>query len=304
VNDDDLELEPETHKGRVVDWKPPARSAPTPVSLAALAGGLLVGAAGGGALAWSLKPEPEPLTPEVVLRDYSDEEMSVLCLPYTRQAVTTLEAAQGRVDDLTTRVSEQAAEVANLEALLTSATEARTDLETRLKVARRALTTLQSELDTAKEEKRELVLRLEETEAELETTKVALADEASRAIRAESRVVARTWEAFTQEAALSVCERGSKARLDKCREAVDGALRPLERRFRACLTSGQSVPMLHFTEDLDQVPATGAALDPADKFLRGWYVLFCDPDLPEADRDRDRRVDDREAPATPDFGEP
>ena len=68
----------------------------------------------------------------------------------------------------------------------------------------------------------------------------------------------------------------------------------------------QAVPVLRKADDKDDVklPTYATWLPEDNKFTRkGWYVIFCDPTLPEApdaDLERDTKFEDL---GNPDFGE-
>ena len=101
------------------------------------------------------------------------------------------------------------------------------------------------------------------------------------------------WSAFVANSKVKICNRGSKRRHEKCHAAVEEALaNTMRARFTVCVDTYQSVPVLKKAEKGEALPRYGAKLSEDNKFTKkGWYVLFCDPTLPEA-RDKDLEGDD------------
>ena len=101
------------------------------------------------------------------------------------------------------------------------------------------------------------------------------------------------WSAFLANAKVKICNRGSKRRHEKCHAAVEEALaNTMRARFTVCVDTYQSVPVLKKAEKRATLPRYGVKLSEDNKFTKkGWYVLFCDPTLPEAG-DRDLEGDD------------
>ena len=92
------------------------------------------------------------------------------------------------------------------------------------------------------------------------------------------------WSAFLANAKVKICNRGTKKRHEKCNEAVTEALaNQMRARFTVCVDTYQSVPVLKQAVKGDAMPRYSAKLSENNKFTKkGWYVLFCDPTLPEA----------------------
>ncbi len=68
-----------------------------------------------------------------------------------------------------------------------------------------------------------------------------------------------------------------------CREAVQGTLMTNARRdkFAHCVRSGQAVPTVKELEKGVSLPDFSEMIDEEQKQTKGWYVMFCDPTLPE-----------------------
>ena len=63
-------------------------------------------------------------------------------------------------------------------------------------------------------------------------------------------------------------------------------------RFTVCVDTYQSVPVLKQANKGEAMPRYSAKLSQDNRFTKkGWYILFCDPTLPEAS-DRDLEGDD------------
>ena len=73
--------------------------------------------------------------------------------------------------------------------------------------------------------------------------------------------------------------------MGRCCETITEALTPTMRdKFRHCIKAGQSVPaVLEAEKKQKKLPLYAEWLGQDNKVTKGWYVLFCDPTLPEAD---------------------
>ena len=92
------------------------------------------------------------------------------------------------------------------------------------------------------------------------------------------------WGAFVSDAKTKICDRGTKKRHQKCYAAVEGAMNSqISGRFKVCVDTYQSVPVLRKQKKGDPMPRHSQRLSEDNKFTKkGWYILFCDPTLPEA----------------------
>lgn len=251
--------------------------------LASLAVGLGVGGVG----AWTLKPADVRVReiPKDVVRDYTEDELRIACLPYMRGTATTLEEAETRVAALEVQVRRKADEIADLERRL----EDDAPVASELAQARSQLDVLQAALQLAQAEKTALLETLATTREELAVAQVALEEKREEAEVAREDAVTQRWQAFVVDAQLGICSQGSKARVERCRDVVAKALAPHQNRFKDCVRSGQAIPELGraplLDEGPDDLPGFAIRLDPSDRLVQDWYVLFCDAQLPEADRD-------------------
>ena len=64
--------------------------------------------------------------------------------------------------------------------------------------------------------------------------------------------------------------------------AVAMALEGQRTRYKECLRSGGAVPEVRSGTRPNEVNEQSLWLEDVDRSMRGWYVLFCDPALPEA----------------------
>ena len=100
------------------------------------------------------------------------------------------------------------------------------------------------------------------------------------------------WQAFGAEARNQGCNRGSKKRHEKCWEAFDLSMSDtMKQRFTTCVNTYQAVPILKKAERGESLPSFSEWLSKENKYTKGWYVIFCDPSLPEkGDPDLDETV--------------
>lgn len=241
-----------------------------------------IGALAGALPMWWASRSPAPDPPQVVerVRDYDSEELEIVCLPYMRQTATILERAQTRVSVLELRIRDKEREIAELEGRV-SAQRRAAEIEARLQDARAQLDGLEAQLAAALAEKEELLERVQSTSEELDRTRTALAAQQRETRVAQQEAADQRWSAFVRAAQLTICEQGTRASLERCREDVAASLARQELRYKACVRSNQAVPQLRPDADVDELPTFGVRLATAGP-LRRWYILFCDPLLPEA----------------------
>lgn len=233
---------------------------------------------GGFGAWWWLDAQPAPPERVEVVRPYLPEELEVACLPYMRKTATSLERAQTRVSALELRVRDKEREIAELEGRTREA--AAPEVQVRLVQARAQLDGLEAALANARAEKADLLADLEAARLDLDRTRTALAAQERETRVAQREAADQRWGAFVREAQLTMCEQGSRARIERCREDVSSALDRYELRYKSCVRSGQAVPELRQDDGTD-LPVFGIRLATQGP-LRDWYVLFCDPMLPEA----------------------
>lgn len=238
---------------------------------------LLIGALVGGVLVWVLKRPTEVERVVERPRDYTSAELDAACLSRVDEVAKQLTVATVGIQSLEADVQAKEAKVATLEAEMKKRGAAGKALSKELEAAKGELAAVKQQLVQAIAEKEAIAKTLEVTRERLVAQALAT-DEA----RADSR--GNKFNTFVAEGQLTICERGNRKKLGKCREAVDAALSPFAKRFDHCMASGQEAPTLAEVADPKDaaLPPFAAWLAPDDKIVRGWYVLLCDPSLPEA----------------------
>ncbi len=229
----------------------------------------------------------------------TSDELRIACLPYMRSTATSLSEAQTRVEALLVRVADKESEVERLEAALREAgavppppsTTEEPDLGRstpefgmagQLTRARSELAQLKAELQEAVASRSGLENALTAARADLAATQQRLVAEERRSEDAREDVYQQTWDRFQTDAKLRLCAEGSRSAIERCRGAVEGALRPYERRFKACSRAGQAAPELRFEPNASLPFAV--RIEVGDTTARGWQLVFCDNNLPEAPR--------------------
>jgi hypothetical protein len=271
AQDDDIDLPSQSSGG----GGPSAASIVVPLITTATA--LVIGLAGGAAIGWlAFSRDPEVVE---VARDLTAEELTALCTPQIDAAVETaaseLQVAQGRVSTLQEQVFSKEREIADMEAEMSRRAERGRALVAEIEAARAELATLRTQLTEAVAEKDRLFRQLRHTEEQL-------ADSRVETYVAREDALSFKWTTFLGEAQLQVCEHGGRKRMGRCRETIDTVLAPLRPQFEHCVRSGQELPTLVMEENEDaRLPAFARWLGQDDRITKDWYVLMCDPTLPE-----------------------
>ena len=140
-------------------------------------------------------------------------------------------------------------------------------------------------LAQAEEEKEELLVALTETTELLEKTEEALAVTKVQRDDAREDALYNLWNDFLGSAQLDICDKGNRKRLGNCRETVLAALQTPERRdkFAHCVRSGQAQPAVSEQVKGEDLPEYAEMMNEDAKQVKGWFVDFCDPTLPERD---------------------
>lgn len=263
----------------------PLHATPHAPGLLPAAGLTFLGALAGAAVGWWLRGEPEapaPVAIEPPACTFDDDELKVVCLPYMRQTATTLQEAQTRVDGLAVQVRLKEVEVERLSSAVSATDDQSNALQRDYVTARSELDTLRAALEAAREAQHRLISELEAARTQLDSTQSELAERQVEVEHARRDALEQRWEAFSSFAQLEVCEQGNRGQVERCRELVGAALSRHESRFLDCVRSNQAVPELRLRKVREQLPSSAALLGGDDPLLRDWYILFCDPDLPEA----------------------
>lgn len=236
---------------------------------------LLIGALLGGALVWVLKRPAEVEKVVEKTRDYTSAELDAACLTRVDEVGKQLTVATEGISSLEADVQAKQDKVAKLESEMKRRGESGKALSRELEAARGELAAVKQKLVEAIAEKDAIAKTLDITRERL-VAQALLTDDA----RADAR--GNKWTTFLAQGQLTICERGNRKKLGKCRESVDAALAPFQQRYVHCMASGQEAPSLaEFANPKDAaLPPFASWLAPDDKIVRGWYVLLCDPSLP------------------------
>jgi Skp family chaperone for outer membrane proteins len=269
-----------TEEEEDLDYLPKSKPMPAwflPVLTSAAALG--VGAMFGATIGYFLSPE----TVVEVPRDLSQEELQTVCAPVVLEKTNQLEEAQDKVQTLTTTVSEKAAKVKDLEAEMKQRSVRGAALVRELKLAKAELQDAIIALQVAQEEKNQLIDELKETVIQLEKTETELVEQKEKTEYAKEDALTNKWYRFINDAQLEICERGNRKKLGKCREAVAVLLGDpnIRDKFTHCVRSGQATPGAHVIEKKRELPEYAQWLNQEDKIVHDWYLLLCDPTLPE-----------------------
>lgn len=242
----------------------------------------LLGAAGG--FAYGVRQAPAPAeAPECP--GPTDAELDGLCATRIPAKQTEqLAEAQATVDTLSTALRVKEEELAAALADVEKATDARDTLVAKARGLEKEVFGLKGQLGQAKEERdrllEELKVTVEKLDEQVQATEAAKAE----VVTWKGRTNDEQWSRFVAEAKTEVCVRGTARKIEGCQEAVDAALTPaLRDRFLGCLVHRGAVPSLGRVEKNQALPDFAEAF-PEDKRFpdKGWYVLLCDPTLPEA----------------------
>ncbi|HMV65789.1 MAG TPA: hypothetical protein PKA64_02975 [Myxococcota bacterium] len=245
---------------------------------ASFALGVVVGRSGAPPV---VEPAAAPPAPEAACVP-SEDDLRVACIPFMRAGSTSLQEAEIKVEALSYQVREKQTEVHHLEHEVQQGSTTADDLNVRLEQARAELQTLQGQLQEALAARTQLEGKLGQAETQLARTQSELTTEKQRASDALDEATDQRWTAFVNDAQLTLCREGNRERLTACRAAVDAALSSMARDYKGCVRSGQATPELKQGSSREALPEFSQYLDQSNAFTRDWYVLFCDPDLPEA----------------------
>ncbi len=244
---------------------------------------LVLGVVVGLLLGFLLKPAQQV---EIqVPRELTQAELEAACAPAVAEKAKDLEQAQEKVTMLATEVTTKEAKVAELEAEMTKRSERGRALVLELERAKKELVEVKAALVIAEEEKAQLVEELTFTEAKLEETEEALVEQIELTDLAKEDALTNKWYRFINDAQLEICEKGNRKKLGRCREGVqdhlmDGAIRD---KFAHCVRSAQATPTVLLMEKGEIMPQFAHYIDQEDKITKDWYILLCDPTLPEAE---------------------
>ena len=148
------------------------------------------------------------------------------------------------------------------------------------------LATLRVQLAATEQERDALRTELKQTLTKLDTQIRETKKYKAKAKKYKRRSVQNLWKAFVADAKVQGCDRGSRRRHEKCWAEFNSVLNdesPHQQRFMTCVNTYQAVPVLRKAKLFEKLPSFATWLSGEKnkgKFIKGWYILFCDPSLP------------------------
>ncbi len=260
----------------------------------ALAGGVVIGVII-GYFGKSLLSEPAVVVPpvQVIQEKISDEDLANLCAELTADQKTKAVEAQKKVETLQQQIAEKERELARYKEQAKKDEKRRAAAAKKWKAMEDEIASLRIQLAAAIEERDEVKKELDRTIAELKKTSRKLDEQIretqkqkARAEHYKAESTQNLWAAFLANAKVEICDRGTRKRHARCHEAVEQAFdQDMRARFTTCVDTWQAVPVLKQAPKRKdfQLPQFAEWLPDDNKFTKkGWYVIYCDPTLPEA----------------------
>ncbi|MEL6348151.1 MAG: hypothetical protein AAFV53_33895 [Myxococcota bacterium] len=270
-----------------VDWEEPRKSSGLQWGVLALLGALCAGVIG---FTVGQQGAPEP-APAPVAVEEADVAADAEAQEEQAATVEALQASQDKVVDLEQQLADRESELAEMKAQDEQDAARRAVAVQRWKEMEAEIARLQNELAKAESERDQLRVELKEKTEELNTALADLDKQIAETKRVRGRALAykkanttNLWFAFTNDAKVQICDKGSRSAHKRCHEAVDTFFSSRSRqRFDACVNTQQAMPVLRKAKRGQDLPTNGVALPEDNRFTKkGWYVLYCDPTLPEA----------------------
>lgn len=197
-----------------------------------------------------------------------------------------LREAQGRVDSLETELSARDAELAALKQEIARGDEAdqaaRARARARQDAIQHELQSLRVALNEAVDERDALRGELKEALAEIDRQVHQNVKLRTVAVAYKEASTENLWSAFTNNAKVRICDRGTHRRRVDCEADLDAWFDASQHAaFTSCVNTSQAIPML-WEGDPEVAPANAAPIDARDR-ERGdnWFVVYCDPSLPQ-----------------------
>ena len=256
----------------------------------ALALGAVVGIVGASPLEYyqnpelANRPEGNMSRAELIARlDASERAYAELLAEKAKReeaAKSEVQAASDKVVDLQGQVDKKADDVKVLEAKVKKSNGKSAALKKELEAKLGELAALQVQLDTALAEKAQL-------EVDLEVSRQETATARGETTVAKGQTIDAKWTGFKSDALVQICEKGNRNKLATCRSEVTEAFTS-ERggKFKHCLSSGQASPRLKTLDKKtgdSELPRWSEWVSQDSKFTAdAWYIVFCDPTLPES----------------------
>lgn len=226
---------------------------------------------------------------------FTEEELAEICKDFTEEKRSVLDV-QSELETLQKELEERESELDRLRGDIENKKiedeEKRAAAKRRWNKLQEEIATLQVKLASVEKERDELRVELKETVKKLDYQISQTKKYKAKAKKYKKQSTKNLWQAFTAEARNQGCNRGSKKRHEKCWEAFDLSMSDtMKQRFTTCVNTYQAVPILKKAERGESLPSFSEWLSKENKYTKGWYVIFCDPSLPEkGDPDLDETV--------------
>lgn len=142
---------------------------------------------------------------------------------------------------------------------------------------------LRQNLDAARRVRDDLKGQLKEALAAVEVSDARADRAAAKATAWRTESVRSQWETFKARTKTELCDHGTRTAVDRCQASLDAYFTDARySRFAACVEGGGAAPVLLSTPRGETVPEVAEAIKtPAIRQKKDWFVLYCDPNLPE-----------------------
>lgn len=232
--------------------------------------------------------EPTVITTEVHVEgtdpEFTEEELARLCAGNVQEHKDGILDLQKKVKGLQSTLEEKEKELESLR--VEGNDNATPQISKRQQELESELATLRVQLAATEQERDALRTELKQTLTKLDTQIRETKKYKSKAKKYKRRSVENLWKAFVADAKVQGCDRGSRRRHEKCWAAFNTVLTeesPHKQRFMTCVSTYQAVPVLRKAKLFEKLPSFATWLSGesnSGKFIKGWYILFCDPSLP------------------------
>jgi len=218
--------------------------------------------------------------PEVIKEALTEAELRMLAEDLIASETLRAQDAISRVATLQEALTAKESELNELKGAKTKSAKAKGRLNDEIAFLRIQLASAEDQRDSLRVELKQAIKALDFQVVQSKKFK-------RKAKRYKMESTTNLWSAFLANAKVNICNRGTKKRHERCNSAVSEALaNQMRARFMVCVDTYQSVPVLKQARKGDTMPRYAQKLSQDNKFTKkGWYVLFCDPTLPEAPDD-------------------
>jgi len=208
----------------VVDQDPntPQSGLPTSAAIAGFVGFTVVGLVL-GIVGHSLFGEPTiaKAPPEVIKQELSEQELLALCDSTTEDVRDSLNNAQQKVLDLQSQLDSKEKELSDMKAQDEKDEAKKAAAVKKWKAMEQEIADLEVKLAQAESERDQLRTELQDTLVKLDH-EIAEKEKAVKLAKKYKREsVDNLWTAFTANAKVEICDKGTRKRHENCHEAVD-----------------------------------------------------------------------------------